>query len=112
VLASTSPLRSWSEDPTVIITNTSTSASHPSGQKQGLKPSESFGCGEAEQSRRPLGGVNRAAHEFDRARNREAGDRKLKKDAEGGWKSRRGRPVFIVQEACAPAPCPIRRAAN
>jgi len=55
--------------------------------------------------------MNRAAHEFGRARNREAGDKKLEKDAEGEWR-REERKGGIYRrresnEACAPAPCPI-----
>jgi hypothetical protein len=39
--------------------------------------------------------MDRAAHKFSRARNREAGDRKLEKEAEGG------RAVFVVVEKAA-----------
>jgi hypothetical protein len=41
------------------------------------------------------------AHEFGRARNWEAGDGKLEKDAEGRGRSRGGRAVFMVIEKAA-----------
>jgi len=48
-----------------------------------------------------LGGRNRAAHEFGRARNWEAGYGKLEKDAKGRGKSRRRMAVFMVVEKAA-----------